>query len=122
MDNRPAHKVNGIRSAIAAVGATVVYLSPYSPDFSPIENCWSKVKEFLRALFGTNLCSVRPSHHGCSCCSDNQGHNWLVYPLLLLYLTQLRTAVSLQVARDFILEHLKQKVGQYTHPQLSVNA
>jgi hypothetical protein len=95
---------------------------PLLPDFSPIENCWSKVKEFLRALFGTNLCSVRPSHHGCSCCSDNQGHNWLVYPLLLLYLTQLRTAVSLQVARDFILEHLKQKVGQYTHPQLSVNA
>ncbi|MBN3944380.1 transposase [Nostoc sp. NMS9] len=25
-----------------------MYLSPYSPDFSPIENCWSKVKEFLR--------------------------------------------------------------------------
>ena len=49
MDNLAAHKVAGIRSAIEAVGATVVYLSPYSPDFSPIENCWSKVKEFLRA-------------------------------------------------------------------------
>lgn len=49
MDNLPAHKVAGIREAIEAVGATVVYLSPYSPDFSPIENCWSKVKEFLRA-------------------------------------------------------------------------
>ena len=49
MDNLPAHKVNGIREAIEAVGATVVYLSPYSPDFSPIENSWSKVKEFLRA-------------------------------------------------------------------------
>lgn len=49
MDNLPAHKVNGIREAIEAVGATVIYLSPYSPDFSPIENCWSKVKEFLRA-------------------------------------------------------------------------
>ncbi len=34
---------------VLGVGATVVYLSPYSPDFSPIENCWSKVKEFLRA-------------------------------------------------------------------------
>ena len=41
MDNLPAHKVTGIRSAIQAVGATVVYLSPYSPDFSPIENWWS---------------------------------------------------------------------------------
>ena len=49
MDNLPAHKVTGIREAIEAVGATLIYLSPYSPDFSPIENCWSKVKEFLRA-------------------------------------------------------------------------
>ena len=50
MDNLPAHKeLAGIRKAIESVGATVVYLSPYSPDFSPIENCWSKVKEFLRA-------------------------------------------------------------------------
>ncbi len=49
MDNLPAHKVNGIREAIEEKGATVIYLSPYSPDFSPIENCWSKVKEFLRA-------------------------------------------------------------------------
>ena len=48
MDNLPAHKVAGIKEAIEAVGATVVYLSPYSPDFSPIENCWSKLKEFLR--------------------------------------------------------------------------
>ena len=48
MDNLPAHKVTGIREAIESVGATVIYLSPYSPDFSPIENCWSKVKEFLR--------------------------------------------------------------------------
>ena len=35
MDNLAAHKVAGIRKAIVAVGATVVYLSPYSPDFSP---------------------------------------------------------------------------------------
>jgi transposase len=70
MDNLPAHKVAGIREASEAVGATVVYLSPYSPDFSPIENCWSKVKEFLRALFGTNLCTVRSSPHGCSFCRN----------------------------------------------------
>lgn len=49
MDNLPAHTVAGIHEEIEAVGATVIYLSPYSPDFSPIENCWSKVKEFLRA-------------------------------------------------------------------------
>lgn len=50
MDNFSSHKVAGIREAIEAVGAKLVYLSPYSPDFSPIENCWSKVKEFLRSL------------------------------------------------------------------------
>lgn len=49
MDNLPAHKVGRIREAIEAVGAQLVYLSPYSLDFNPIENCWSKVKEFLRS-------------------------------------------------------------------------
>lgn len=49
MDNLPAHKANGIQQAIIAAGARVVYLSPYSPDFNPIENCWSKLKEFLRS-------------------------------------------------------------------------
>ena len=49
MDNLPAHKAAGIKAAIEAAGASLVYLSPYSPDFNPIENCWSKLKEFLRA-------------------------------------------------------------------------
>lgn len=53
MDNFSSHKVAGIQEAIEAVGARLVYLSPYSPDFSPIENCWSKIKEFLRS------CSAR---------------------------------------------------------------
>lgn len=35
MDNLTAHKVTGIREAIEAVGARVIYLSPYSPNFSP---------------------------------------------------------------------------------------
>ena len=42
------HRMNKLSEAIESVGATFIYLSPYSPDFSPIENCWSKVKEFLR--------------------------------------------------------------------------
>ena len=50
MDNLPAHKVQGVREAIAEAGATVVYLSPYSPDFNPIENLWSKLKSFLRSV------------------------------------------------------------------------
>jgi transposase len=49
MDNLAAHKVEGIQEAIAARGARLEYLPPYSPDFSPIEKCWSKVKAILRA-------------------------------------------------------------------------
>ena len=48
MDNLPAHKAIKVRAAIESVGASVKFLSPYSPDFNPIENCWSKLKEFLR--------------------------------------------------------------------------
>jgi transposase len=39
-----------IAQAIAAVGARVQFLPPYSPDLSPIEHCWAKVKTFLRSL------------------------------------------------------------------------
>lgn len=50
MDNLGSHKVDGIRSAIEARGATLMYLPPYSPDYSPIEPCWSKLKTCLRAI------------------------------------------------------------------------
>lgn len=49
MDNLSAHKVAGVREAIEAVGAFVLYLPPYSFDFNPIELAWSKVKAFLRS-------------------------------------------------------------------------
>ena len=49
MDNLPAHKVHGVREAIEAVGASLLYLPPYSPDFNPIEMAFSKLKALLRA-------------------------------------------------------------------------
>jgi transposase len=48
MDNLRAHKVAGIREAIEQAGAQLLYLPPYSPDRSPIERCWSKLKTALR--------------------------------------------------------------------------
>jgi transposase len=48
MDNLAAHKVPGVREAIEAVGARLQYLPPYSPDFNPIEQGFSKVKAHLR--------------------------------------------------------------------------
>ncbi len=48
MDNLPAHKVAGVREAIEAAGASLLYLPPYSPDFNPIEKAFSKLKALLR--------------------------------------------------------------------------
>ena len=48
MDNLPAHKVTGVRQAIEAQGAQLLYLPPYSPDFNPIEMAFSKLKALLR--------------------------------------------------------------------------
>ncbi len=48
MDNLPAHKGSKVREAIEAVGAGLLYLPPYSPDFNPIENAFSKLKALLR--------------------------------------------------------------------------
>lgn len=48
MDNLPAHKVEGVRHAIEAAGATLRYLPPYSPDFNPIEQLFAKLKALLR--------------------------------------------------------------------------
>lgn len=47
-DNLAAHKVSGIREAIEATGARLLFLPPYSPDLSPVENCGSKVKGAVR--------------------------------------------------------------------------
>lgn len=48
MDNLSSHKVKGVREAIEAAGATIVYLPPYSPDFNPIEQVFAKLKALLR--------------------------------------------------------------------------
>ncbi|MEH1893302.1 MAG: transposase [Nostoc sp.] len=49
MDNLPVHHAERVRVAIESVGAKVKFLPPYSPDLSPIELCWSKLKQFLRS-------------------------------------------------------------------------
>jgi transposase len=77
MDNLPAHKVAEIAPLIQSVGAKVLYLSPYSPDFNPIELWWSQLKAFLRhfsptttkmidILIATALDLINPKHL----------HNW----------------------------------------------
>ena len=53
MDNLPANKLAAIVPMIEAVEASVISLSPYSPDFNPIELWWSQLKSFLRRFAPT---------------------------------------------------------------------
>jgi len=48
LDNLPAHKVAGVRTAIEAAGAQYFLLPPYSPDLNPIEMAFAKLKTLLR--------------------------------------------------------------------------
>ena len=58
MDNLPAHKVAGVRDAIAAAGAMLLYLPPYSPDFNPIEMLFAKLKTLLRKAAERTIASL----------------------------------------------------------------
>ncbi len=85
MDNLPAHKRALIEPLIKAVGANILNLSLYSPDFNPIELWWSQLKSFLRrfsptktkmvdVLIATALDLVNPEHLRnwfASCCYCN---------------------------------------------------
>ena len=55
MDNINFHKSPLVKKAIQDTGAKLVYLPPYSPDFSPIENMWSKIKTILRSFAARSL-------------------------------------------------------------------
>ena len=50
LDNLSSHKVTGVREAVEARGATLVYLPPYSPDLNPIEQAFAKLKSLLRKI------------------------------------------------------------------------
>jgi transposase len=84
MDNLPAHKVAGVREAIEAVDAILLYLPPYSPDFNPIENGFSKLKahvrkaaartvEALEAAVASALATFQP--HECANFFANAGYD-----------------------------------------------
>lgn len=55
MDNLKVHHADRVRQAIEAAGAKLVFLPPYSPDLSPIELCWSKLKQLLRSAKARSL-------------------------------------------------------------------
>ena len=50
LDNLTAHRASRIEEVAESRGAQVLWLAPYSPDFNPIEQCWSKIKAYLRGV------------------------------------------------------------------------
>ncbi len=50
MDNMRTHHSKAVKKVIDELKINVIYLPPYSPDFNPIENMWSKIKAILRKL------------------------------------------------------------------------
>ena len=65
MDNVAIHKVAGVRQPIEARGATLVYLSPYSPDLNPIEQLFSKFKAILRKAAPRSIKCLQTSIRSC---------------------------------------------------------
>ena len=94
MDNLPAHKLASIEPMIQSVGASVICLSPYSPDFNPIELWWSQLKSFLQ-MFAPTTTSMVDKLIAVTLQLINPQHlrNW-ESSLLLLYLITAGTAVS----------------------------
>lgn len=50
LDNASTHHGGKIKQIVESLGCSVLYLSPYSPDFNPIELAWNWIKSFVRAL------------------------------------------------------------------------
>lgn len=80
MDNLKVHKVEGVEEMIEAVGARVVYLSPYSPEFNPIEHLWWELKAFLRRFIPKSVQIVEKLLElGVKLCSSKQIRNYFAH-------------------------------------------
>ena len=80
LDNCSIHKPRVIRELIEAAGAKLIYLPPYSPDFSPIENCFSKVKAILRKLGARTYSELkRAINRALDAISDDDIRGWFTH-------------------------------------------
>lgn len=55
LDNLPAHKRPSVRTSIEKAGCKLLFLRRYSPDFNPIEPCWSRMENELRTRAARTL-------------------------------------------------------------------
>jgi transposase len=80
MDNAKIHQEEFIRPLIERAGAHLIFLPPYSPDFSPIENCWSKVKQIIRSLEPRNYIELHQAiQTAMQSVTLKDIHNWFTH-------------------------------------------
>jgi transposase len=77
MDNLSCHKSAAVETLITQCGATILWLPPYSPDFSPIEHAFSKLKTFLRQAKAQTLDAlIEAITQGLLTISDTDAIGW----------------------------------------------
>jgi transposase len=80
MDNLRAHKVTGVAAAWAAAGVRLLYLPPYSPDLSPIEECWAKGKALLRGKAARTLEALEQAiAEALAAITSQAAHGWFAH-------------------------------------------
>ena len=93
VDNCSIHKSEEIEQRITQAGASLIHLPPYSPEFSPIQNCWSKVKSVLRSIGArTYSDSVEAIEQAFNQVSSEDIRGWFI--LLSLHLTSIENAIK----------------------------
>ncbi|GAA3998124.1 hypothetical protein GCM10022408_06080 [Hymenobacter fastidiosus] len=75
--NLPVHHLTGLRQWLAKRGVEVVFLPPYSPDFSPIEQAWSKLKNKLRTGAARSYDALKNAlHEAIDWITSQDAKNW----------------------------------------------
>jgi len=86
MDHLRAHKAAGIREAIELASAQVVSWPPYSPDLSPIEPCWAKLKTaLLTAKARTREALEHANAQALATITVEDAHSWCHHCGYVLY-------------------------------------
>ena len=80
LDNLQVHHMDGMAGRVAAYGARLLFLPPYSPDFNPIELAWSKLKTALRtAQARTRQALSDALTHACQWITETDAQNWFAH-------------------------------------------
>jgi transposase len=80
LDNLSVHKSSTVREAIEACGCQVLFLPSYSPDFTPIEQAFSKLKQFLRRVGArTKDTLFEAIGHGLDAITADDARNWFAH-------------------------------------------